>query len=508
MILSDWQVDAVSVENENSPSKYSLLSDERKHEGSYASWATNIHVIMFVTFAVSISIGCAFYSLFHGWEVSTAFYYSSQVLLGNMYNIPEELDSYSEAFTMIFFLWGTGLIACCHLIATNFATDIIQENSSAKASHAVGGNDVNAPGFIVRVFRSVGLLRLLRSRGVFRIRIFCVFLAVIWIFLGAFYGIFVEQWSYLHSFYFAIGAMSAAGVPNPPCENGDDQYPSATCSLGTVRGFALGFYLIVGVPLFAFTVGLMSGLVVDSVAEADYRRIRSNESFSRLSTSNNNHHPVSTSPSTGHCSQCSAAVASRNWCRRNYGASSMCVASPIDQPTTPADCILAELLRVGKICNSDILDIRCQLFDKLSQRCCIRNGSPCVCFDSSKSANTTIGMRDIESSNSSYLTKDPSESMARCSRSWWCRKRVLSTLLLLLAMIVLLVQRSEIVKTRRTFDFPKTQNQFATISTSVAVKSIIDLTHHENVTAAASSSDTSQYIAMEIIDAGSNGMQN
>jgi hypothetical protein len=44
---------------------------------------------------------------------------------------------------------------------------------------------------------------------------------------------------------------------------GDDQDPLATCSLGAFRGFAIGFYIIVGVPLFAFTIGLVAGLFFD-----------------------------------------------------------------------------------------------------------------------------------------------------------------------------------------------------------------------------------------------------
>ena len=42
--------------------------------------------------------------------------------------------------------------------------------------------------------------------------------------------------------YLCIGA----GVPSPNCSNGDDQYPLATCQLGTTRGLALGVYLIIG----------------------------------------------------------------------------------------------------------------------------------------------------------------------------------------------------------------------------------------------------------------------
>jgi hypothetical protein len=319
---------------------------------------TNISFATFCMFIVSLTFGVCFYSVFHGWDVSTAFYYSSQVLLGNMYNIPLELDIYSEAFTMIFFLWGTGLVACCHIIATNYANSQVVENSSGKIS-----GELAAPEWAVNTLRSVGLLRLLRHRGPsFRIRIFCISLAAVWIFLGTLYGVYVEEWSFLHAIYFAVGAMSAAGVPSPPCVNGDDLYPDASCQLGTLRGFALGIYLIVGVPLFAFTVGLLAGYVVDYYAVLDHKRIKSSSHLPKLG--------LPPSPrveprnnilsSTGKASNSSIC-----WCTRNRTASS----------ETESDFILGELIRRGRICGSEVTEIRKSLCGRMCSCCITVRGS-------------------------------------------------------------------------------------------------------------------------------------
>lgn len=80
--------------------------------------ATNVYFLMGLAFVASLLVGILFYSVSHDWELSTSFYFASQVLLGNMYGIPEELDGVSQTFTMIYFLWGTSLVACCHLVAT------------------------------------------------------------------------------------------------------------------------------------------------------------------------------------------------------------------------------------------------------------------------------------------------------------------------------------------------------------------------------------------------------
>lgn len=91
-----------------------------------------------------------------------------------------------------------------------------------------------------------------------------------------------EQRTFFDSMYFAIGAMSAAGIPTPHCVDGDDELPTATCQLGNVHGFALGVYIIIGVPLFAFMIGHISGYVVETVALAKFKRISRQDSLERL----------------------------------------------------------------------------------------------------------------------------------------------------------------------------------------------------------------------------------
>jgi hypothetical protein len=286
---------------------------------------------------------------------------------------------------MIYFLWGTGLIACCHLIATNVANSHMADDSSGKSA-----NEISAPEWIVGIFRSLGLLRLLRNRGTFRIRIFCISLAAVWIFLGTTYGVLVEEWSYLHSIYFAVGAMSAAGVPNPPCLNGDDLYPEASCQLGTVRGFALGMYIIIGVPLFAFTIGLLAGYVVEHYATLNRIRIQSSTHLNRIGPTQSpkgfafpTNVPGASQKVGGGWSYC---------CTKNRSSES------------ESDFVLAELLRRGRICGYELAEIR-----KIA---CMK----CSCCAHKDSA-------------------EPTPPLPEMSVRWFRRKRFLIPLLFLVSLL-------------------------------------------------------------------------
>jgi len=245
---------------------------------------TNIYFVVFATFFLSICFGIVFYSNWHDWQISTSFYYSSQVLLGNMYGIPVELDGFSQVFTLVFFLWGTALIATFHLVATSneflhlqrlssllpvptattSTSQLITPNSDSSSSGGIGFHR-----FLQRIWRR--FLEFIRSN--FQSSYLTATCSVIWVILGTLFGVLYEKWTVAESLYFAVGAMSAAGIPVPSCLNGDDEFPLATCQLGPFRGCALGVYLIVGVPLFAFTIGHVAGYLVFSVTNYSRRKI-------------------------------------------------------------------------------------------------------------------------------------------------------------------------------------------------------------------------------------------
>lgn len=152
----------------------------------------------------------------------------------------------------------------------------------------------------------------------------CSFLSVVaallWYSIGVSYGTIYERWPIMKACRFALGAMAASGVPAPVCLRVEGQsdcqlggmwetlsslstilayrtslsitqrpictvcethtrFPNHILSLheffqhnnihplcmqsGSVRGVFVGIYVIVGVPLFAFTLGQFAGMIVE-----------------------------------------------------------------------------------------------------------------------------------------------------------------------------------------------------------------------------------------------------
>lgn len=208
------------------------IKDERER------LVTNIYFVVFVAFIVSHAVGVVFYSLFHEWEISTAFYFASQVLLGessilvnqlklllshadpcdpgNMYGIPEEIDEISQAFTMVYFLWGSCLIAAFHLVAT---TSVARDYSSTKQffeSLSPRMYFTDTTDISIDCLQVYGL-RDTQKKGYERhkIRLVVAMLAFSWAIIGTICGMYFENWSFLKALYFAIGAISAAGQCRP-----------------------------------------------------------------------------------------------------------------------------------------------------------------------------------------------------------------------------------------------------------------------------------------------------
>ena len=89
----------------------------------------------------------------------------------------------------------------------------------------------------------------------------------IWLCVGTAYGQVLEKWSLLNSLYFALSAVSTAGLQTPTCDG-----PSSTeCTLTLGRSMWLGMYILIGVPLYACTMGQFAGVVVDHAVRAKER---------------------------------------------------------------------------------------------------------------------------------------------------------------------------------------------------------------------------------------------
>ncbi len=77
---------------------------------------------------------------------------------------------------------------------------------------------------------------------------------IIWVGVGVVYWMHFEGGDFIQGLYFAVSALSTAGLSTPTC-NGDVHH----CSVPTNRAIYLSLYLLVGVPLYATTMGQFAG---------------------------------------------------------------------------------------------------------------------------------------------------------------------------------------------------------------------------------------------------------
>ena len=82
-----------------------------------------------------------------------------------------------------------------------------------------------------------------------------LFATTLWLLFGIFYGVLYEGWGLLYALRFVIGTLSASGSPVPVCMVPSYALPDSPCQLGVGRGIFVGTYILVGVPLWAFTLG-------------------------------------------------------------------------------------------------------------------------------------------------------------------------------------------------------------------------------------------------------------
>ena len=127
------------------PTRSDVPSVQKRHHGGSRlevidnrGYWSNIFIIVPIIFTVSLLLGTIFYRIHHGWQLSTAFYFSAQVLAGDqmvnqiyhgrilsgpdhhciyntlsgcMYDMPTETDSISTSFSLMFFLFGSSAMA-------------------------------------------------------------------------------------------------------------------------------------------------------------------------------------------------------------------------------------------------------------------------------------------------------------------------------------------------------------------------------------------------------------
>lgn len=233
-----------------------------------------LEVVAPLVFLTSLLIGTVFYGLVNRWTWDMSFYFAAQTLLGNMYGVPIEPTSLSVMFTLFYFVWGTTMLAAAisglaNQILIRTVRSISEERSKAlDYLTSRKNNQIASSSSILPDFESSAmfLTQTLFHIGYFEHKSrYLTFLALfLWYLVGLAYGVLFEKWTLAHASYCAVSAMAANGLCPPTCINGSPLH----CVLGAYRAVLIGLYIIIGVPLFAFSMAQVVGVFIERMVRA------------------------------------------------------------------------------------------------------------------------------------------------------------------------------------------------------------------------------------------------
>jgi hypothetical protein len=180
----------------------------------------NIYLVSSVVFFLSLVVGICFYMYVNQWSLPLSYYFAASVLLGDMYLVPTEPTSSSQVFTLIYFLWGTTLLAGAVAATANtlishagkVAADErkrilqLQNTISNRASSKRNGRHDDkaefieslhgrSPRFIHLEYLIYEFLKYI-SWFEYRSKYIGILSLLFWIVVGVIYGLYFEQWDF------------------------------------------------------------------------------------------------------------------------------------------------------------------------------------------------------------------------------------------------------------------------------------------------------------------------
>lgn len=266
-----------SILSQRSGSRSELTEDSSSFVGIPLhewKWYNDVFALGPLLFVVSVAIGTTFYVYFNNWTVWTSIFVAVSTLLGNTYDIPsQELDG-GSFFTILFYIYGISLfsggigvivgnlVTAAPLITAEARRQLIlmEQPEDTDGDGAIGCGDYSH--YVITNMKYAVGWEDHWFKYAMAIAVLC------WIGVGIFYGVFFEELSYRSAFYFALNAVSQASLRGPACIG-----EKTDCDIDALRAVLVSLYLVVGVPLFAFTVGQLARLMMERVIRSNERGI-------------------------------------------------------------------------------------------------------------------------------------------------------------------------------------------------------------------------------------------
>jgi hypothetical protein len=242
-----------------------LEVNQATHHEKEKSNLDDLTIVVTVLFGVSVGLASVFYSLWHKWQFSTSLFYATQAITGCMYGVPEEKDPVSQGITMVLYILGSSIVTGALSVYLTSVIDGAIKKSRKRGLYTAPLQASKTD--TVSIVDSLGKSIDWEDN---RATVYIFSATLLWIVVGVFYGVLFEKYDFAEALYSSVAAISASGTHPPPCLMPDTATGSDSCQLGSIRGYFMSLYLLVGIPLFSLTLGQFSGLAVD-------RAVRSNE---------------------------------------------------------------------------------------------------------------------------------------------------------------------------------------------------------------------------------------
>jgi hypothetical protein len=245
----------------------SSLSWHQNLKRLWKTFVANIYLFCFVSYALWTFMGIIFYYYYDGFTLATSYYYAMEAGLSIGFCQPSEIDDWSRLFTIGYDLLGSSVVSGAigvlagHLMSTR--TTLIRVNHEFGAFSLYDEVGKVTVGSICRFlwYHMKWLFGWYTHRSITIVFIFFL----LWIAWGTILVMKTEQYSFITALYWAVTTMATGGLQSPACLYGTE---GDTCNIGTLRGGLMGFYMMIGVPLYAITLAQISRFAVDATMEA------------------------------------------------------------------------------------------------------------------------------------------------------------------------------------------------------------------------------------------------
>lgn len=258
-----------------------LEAHSHSHHDDYDEeflWYESIFFFGAVALFLSLSIGVTFYTYYNDWPWTTALLAASSALLGPIFDLPQQPHADSGyGFTLMYFIYGQSLFVwtISEVVARLIKrAPQIEARERQKLFEMCELEDLDQDGYIgwtdyfkyqqKKMSYYIGWEYHKHKIFVF-LSLFC------WVWIGIWFCMDYLNKSMPSALYFVFSTLSQMGLATPPCYGED--VDKTMCEYDTFTGIFLSFYIIIGVPLFAYAVGQVAGIMIERSVRADEKKI-------------------------------------------------------------------------------------------------------------------------------------------------------------------------------------------------------------------------------------------